>query len=470
MKIVLKNIGIIQDSAIELNGLTVITGQNNSGKTTVGKVLYSLIDAVSDLEEKAINDRYEYALKQIERAREAFGIPSYYTLDNVVTKLCYPRNEVLYRFLFHGVEEEDIDGEVGEYLNKLIMELENTDVEILADITKEMSSDKYAREIEQNINEMKKRALYTMKLTQQEITSDTKLVKYATQSINASLATEFAGQIQPVALNDIDSEILLYRDEELCYKINIRDNQIDNRNEKVFYNAPYKQSYFIDNPFVLDEPVPAFRRRRRGWYVNDTFLDTTKIVTHDNKLKQKLNANTDKTVFEAGIIEKRYRYIKEKIDEILPGSFTVNDGERYYVSGNAKLKTVNLAAGSKMFSIIKILLEKGEIDDSTLLILDEPECHLHPKWQNAFAEVITLLVKEVGCHILLTTHSSNFMLAIDAYMRKYDIASLCNFYQTEHIGDGNFVTYRSVNDSMEDIYRDFVTYFSDVKMLRDEYC
>ena len=37
MDIRLKNIGIIKDSSIRLDGLTVITGANNSGKTTVGK-------------------------------------------------------------------------------------------------------------------------------------------------------------------------------------------------------------------------------------------------------------------------------------------------------------------------------------------------------------------------------------------------------------------------------------------------
>ena len=52
MKVRLKNIGIISDSTIEIKGLTVITGHNNSGKTTVGKVVYSLVDAVSDIEKK----------------------------------------------------------------------------------------------------------------------------------------------------------------------------------------------------------------------------------------------------------------------------------------------------------------------------------------------------------------------------------------------------------------------------------
>ena len=64
-----------------------------------------------------------------------------------------------------------------------------------------------------------------------------------------------------------------------------------------------------------------------------------------------------------------------------------------------------------------------------MLILDEPEAHLHPAWQNLFAEVIVLLVRELGVNILLTTHSSNFVLALDAYMRKYSIEEKTNFYQ-----------------------------------------
>lgn len=105
-------------------------------------------------------------------------------------------------------------------------------------------------------------------------------------------------------------------------------------------------------------------------------------------------------------------------------------GERFYVNGTTNLNAANLATGSKVFSIMKILLERGEIDKDTLLVLDEPEAHLHPKWQNAFAEIIMILVKEVGCNVLLTTHSSNFMLAIDAYMRKYGMDEKCNFYKT----------------------------------------
>ena len=63
--------------------------------------------------------------------------------------------------------------------------------------------------------------------------------------------------------------------------------------------------------------------------------------------------------------------------------------------GKTLLFVQNLATGSKMFSIIKTLLENGEINFDTMLILDEPEAHLHPEWQNIFAEIIILIVKHL---------------------------------------------------------------------------
>ena len=119
-----------------------------------------------------------------------------------------------------------------------------------------------------------------------------------------------------------------------------------------------------------------------------------------------------------------------------------------------------------MFSVIKLLLELGEIDKTTMLILDEPEAHLHPEWQNKFAEIIVQLVKELKVNILLTTHSSNFVLALDAYMRKYEIEAVTNFYQTEPLECG-MVEYKCVNDSINAIYQDFLEYMSQVKILRN---
>ena len=40
MKLTLKNIGKFNNAEIDLNGITVIAGENNTGKSTISKALY----------------------------------------------------------------------------------------------------------------------------------------------------------------------------------------------------------------------------------------------------------------------------------------------------------------------------------------------------------------------------------------------------------------------------------------------
>ncbi len=466
MNIQLKNIGIIQDSAIEINGLTVITGKNNSGKTTVGKALYSLIDSVANMKQKSINDRYNYAIAQLEKACECF--PFYLAIRRGRE---YIENICIRIFFTDEYEREVSPDKIDLYLLDLIQELEYFEISeepynYILERFQRPSAFRRENTFEK-FEIYKEEAISILLRTKEYITSDPELVNYAKQSINSTLALEFNGQIQPVALEGVKSYIEINNNGEACFKINIENNEISESNDIVYWNSPYKKVYFIDNPFVLDEP--AFRKINKYTTTNISFVNESRIVTHDDELKFVLNYARPRSIFEEGVIDERYKLIKEKIDAILPGEFAMKDGERFYVNDNVKLNAGNLATGSKMFSIIKILLERGEIDGNTLLILDEPESHLHPKWQNLFVEIMILLVKEIGCHVLLTTHSSQFMLAVDAYMRKYNITDLCNFYQTEQVEDGPFVSYKCVNDSLNLIYEDFVTYLSDIKLMRNQF-
>ena len=45
MKIMLNNIGKIHDVVLELNGITAIAGENNTGKSTVGKALFTIFNS-----------------------------------------------------------------------------------------------------------------------------------------------------------------------------------------------------------------------------------------------------------------------------------------------------------------------------------------------------------------------------------------------------------------------------------------
>ena len=55
MKLKLNNIGIIKEADIKIDGLTVIAGKNDSGKSTISKVLYSMITTLEQSKFQTIN-------------------------------------------------------------------------------------------------------------------------------------------------------------------------------------------------------------------------------------------------------------------------------------------------------------------------------------------------------------------------------------------------------------------------------
>lgn len=469
MQIKLENIGIVKNSSIELNGLTVITGKNNSGKSTVGKTLYALLDAVSNISEKYEKDRCNFIktnLDNIKYSKQIFrvwvhgqvkSIDNLFSIDSYFKKFAY--NE--YRKLTSSSELEEF---VKGLLQEMIRFKPNTqqrDAEVGNKYVSAGNKKNEKDELVMTVSELED-LLETIKRDPQQIV-------YTKKSINQTLRKEFAGQIQPVRGQNGSSIISLTDGDKVYFSLTIENNNLVDENNNKFMAGQYKKVYLVDDPFILDNLERDQKLNQLFFFDSEeSLLNSGHILSHNDKLRLTLTQNKQQSIFEQTILNDKLKNIRKKIDEILPGTFDLSTEGRYYVQNGMKLQVSNLATGSKMFSIIKILLDKGELDESTMLILDEPEAHLHPKWQNAFAEVIALLVKELGVNVLLTTHSPNFVLALDAYMRKYKLEEKSNFYQTEILEDG-FVQYNCMDDDMGKIYEDFLKYLSEVKMLRNCY-
>lgn len=478
MQIHLQNIGIVKNSSIAIDGLTVITGKNNSGKTTVGKTLYALLDAVSNIQQKAANDKFIYIQRQIEKVEGTLEVLRYLRApifeDRIDVFSGYPALKVL---LARDYRRDLPQNEIEQFARTLADELMSFDISLIEESKglKEYqryfrirSNEKESASLASMFDKQREQAISILNKLFADIEKDPELIAYARESINQTLRLEFANQIQPVSVPDAVSRIELFDNDSVYFSISVANNNVVNDDSPAFISAPFKKVYLIDDPFILDDIYS--RRIVRGFDLDDadTILNPNRICSHNYKLKLALRSRNSLSVFEQTVLSDSLAEINEQFNRVIPGTFEFTSDGDYYVRNGAKLKLSNLATGSKMFSIMRMLLDKGEIDNTTMLILDEPEAHLHPMWQNAFAEIIVLLVKKLGVNILLTTHSPNFMLALDAYMRKYDIADITNFYQTDVLED-NFVHYNCVNNDMGKIYQDFLQYLSEVKMLRNSY-
>ena len=326
MNIKLKNIGIIKNSDIQIDGLTVITGDNNSGKTTTSKVIFSLVDAVSNISSKHDIDRKNYIISIIEEIRESlesFRIArgfsqnedSMFSKDSALYRLFKYR--VISRGLFFDDQAEDLES----FCHKLRDELNDFDVQAISEdsnvyryyirfFRKGGNIDKVREKIKGQL----KSGMYILDQLFLTLEHDPEMIDYIRANINQTLNVEFSSQIQPVKEKVKVSSIEVSAQDSIMFKFNIIDNKIVDDGNPVFFDVPYKKTFFIDNPFVLDSPLYRratlmFERPNDG-----IILDTSRILSHEIKLTNVLKSRKKTTIFEDTVINSELHEIINKIN------------------------------------------------------------------------------------------------------------------------------------------------------------
>ncbi len=114
-----------------------------------------------------------------------------------------------------------------------------------------------------------------------------------------------------------------------------------------------------------------------------------------------------------------------------------------------------VATGMKSFAYLLRLLQNGYIDSETLLMIDEPEAHLHPQWIVKFAKVLVLIQKLLGTKIMVASHDPDMVAAINTMAEAEGLSDITNFYQA--IKEPGELRYTYVN-SGNDISRIFESF------------
>lgn len=407
MLLTLKNIGKISEASIELNGITVIAGENNTGKSTVGKMLFCLFNSFYKID------------KQIHIERE--------NLISRVIDSAYVN--VTGGFLY--IDSSSISDNIVEHYKNYI-----TNIDLLKrDISDfYLSEDKnFARSLNDDLlTTTSKKIIDFLDVSDEEI---------KTIILRKRFNSEFNMQISHINNPaEISQATLKIRDNMIDIAISQNDSITIKNNINI-----YTELVYIDDPFVLDDLKYEHLFFRM---INDN---------HRSNLKSKLSNRKSDTTIKSAIEEI---VTNKKIDKIFSKLSTVCDGElietdntsiAYKTKGfKEALDICNLSMGLKTFVIIKTLLTNGILVENGTLVLDEPEIHLHPQWQLLFAEIIVLIQKEFGMHILLNTHSPYFLNAIEVYAAKYEIADRCKYYLAENQDEKSII--KDVSDNIDSIY------------------
>ncbi len=153
----------------------------------------------------------------------------------------------------------------------------------------------------------------------------------------------------------------------------------------------------------------------------------------------------------------------DKITSIINGKLFYDEKRDNFFYKKEQSKEFDMnstATGIKIFGFLQILLLNNTIKENTILILDEPEVHLHPKWQLEYAKIIVELVKN-GVKILVTSHSPYIIEAIKRYSELEGMEDKTDFYLAEN-------GYVEEQESLENIFEKLVSPFDELKKLKLE--
>ncbi len=192
--------------------------------------------------------------------------------------------------------------------------------------------------------------------------------------------------------------------------------------DKVLYNWKWTGEKRLDKDIIfLETPLV--------WNFTDFFRDIAQIESQMNikldypYLMKDLNFKLHIKSASNGLD------IKKQMTNLMGGEFKKDDMGRYYFDKQGqKIDLVNTATGIKTFGLFQVLSQNNYLNKDAVLILDEPEVHLHPKWQLEMAKVIVNLVKN-KVKVVVNSHSPYMIDALKYYADELEVNS--NFYLAE---------------------------------------
>jgi len=403
----LENIGNIDKASVTIKRLTIIAGENSSGKTFVTKSLYTLLNSV--YQNHIVN----------ELSTTFYGLNSSY--EEIKNELMQPAAidlefQTKYEFLSEKIEV--FLGELVTYTiyeqygyiqkNKQVFyalgELSRIYFEKRKNIRKFLKYEVVIEDILLNI----KKIIETLNDIDQTIIN----------SISDSLERGLKKNYQITQLKS-----LINRNQEKNLKLDIKElgNIEIDQNSMIHFSFDKKgvqEIQNVNNIIFFDSPI--YIKIRKALERKSIFLDL--FQNNDSKyLKgypeyiEQLYTFVDKEYIDI----PDFNLISQEIQEKISGKLDVSkSGDITYSDTKGNRIPLSLTAmGISNIGLIDLLLRNNIINKGSFLIMDEPEVHLHPEWQVFLAKVLYKISKS-GANIILATHSLDFLKAFENILKE----------------------------------------------------
>jgi len=415
----------IKRAVITLDGITVLSGENGCGKSTLSKWLYYLVNGAENLDVYIYNSFIESILERIHRLNM---VRREIDRGNVnAPSSIFREGEMKLRRLLDDESPENIDMAINIFESVIRLF-----IEMLSDYLKHRPSES-----------VKERMLRYLEIEIQD---------------NSHIDEEL-------------EEFAFHQKEQIQLLIDKYTEDKNERDKNRFFTLLHSKYKITDkeptNIQLEEDEVKLFKKNKTGNLFNlnraiyvDTPMAVSEDFAYDNIFWENLQTlmlypakgiRLDNSVLK--MIHRIRKLIKGKV-KVSKDNFYQK--ELHYVREDGlDIKLYDVATGLKTFSYIQQLLENGHLNSNTLLMIDEPEAHLHPQWIVEFARLLVLLNKELGVKIMIASHNPDMVAAIQAISEKENRTDVTRFYIAEPSETPYTYAYRDLGNSIEDIFKSF---------------
>ena len=424
----------IASADIGVNGITVVAGDNGSGKSTLSKLLYHTFRISNDFDSlvkaRLFNnsslDKSLKAMYEISEELRWFSKVSKKDIEIGVFELVGSEHQSL------------VDIKTG--LNQYVEALANLAVELLSEPIEHRD---YKKRLDRLSN-----IIHAVTDGKQKDNEDLPSRIKDLQQLMNRLFDEAIKDLESRTLDIWNAELRKeFPEGSLTQHVKIFEFGVlinDSTAKKLLDTQSIHEVAYIDTPFMLD------MMGRQAMFLSYRY----------NAYRSSSNAWSD--LLKKIIVRKENAELKSSIDfsSVLQGEAYYNNeplsrGFKYKRKDGKEFNLLDCATGIKSLSILQMLSANGYLDNNTLLIIDEPEAHMHPQWIVEYARLIVLLNKQFGVKFFIASHNPDFVSAIRYISESEGTMDDLNLYIAKRDSSSFNYTFKALGTEIGEIFESF---------------
>ena len=415
IEVKIKNIGKLEDAEVRVGQFTVFAGPNNTGKSFISKLLYSLFNAMNanhvethlnNLVGPVYRDLVMMTRLNREMRFDKATISWRSSLENEIKKL----EDLIKKASIEEFYNEEIP--LKEIIPDLISQIEKME-QIAADVPK-LSEKKIAQRqryyLDSLINlltdlkwELSLRDTADFIFTSIWEQIEQNLIRNFQVPNVSDLITE-EGKISEIEVGEFGLFQLSNEDLEGMIHSSLIE-QLQQYSKVIYLESPvyWKLKTALENIRDWDYSEQLFwDNRERLIGVPGYFYDLARALKFEY----------------TGEMAFPDVYAKLTGKNVMGGRIAISEtGNLSFQENGRDFSLLVTAMGIASLGILALLIERKVLDKGTFLFIDEPEAHLHPAWQVVMAESLFELSRQ-GVNVVIATHSADILQWLDVHIKK----------------------------------------------------